>query len=44
MWRYREPLRSDYETDQEYMDALAAYEAAEEIYIEECREKYHQEK
>lgn len=44
MWRHREPVRSDYETEQDYMDAMAAYDAAEFQHECECRERYYEEK
>lgn len=31
-WRYKEPLPSDYETEEEYEEALAAYERALDDY------------
>ena len=34
-WRYREPMRSDFETEEEYESAKSAYEFAEDMYAEE---------
>lgn len=41
-WKYREPLRSDYDTDEEYEDALALYDAALADYAERCKERYRE--
>lgn len=38
-WKYRYPSREDYDTEQEYEDACAAYEYAEDLYAEEYRER-----
>lgn len=35
MWRYREPSPGDYDSDEEYQEALAAYEYALDCYINE---------
>lgn len=40
MWKYREPSPEDFETEEEYQEALAAYEYAEEQYLEDCRLDY----
>lgn len=40
MWKYREPSPEDYDTEEEYQDALQAYENAEFQYEEECLERY----
>ena len=40
MWKYREPSPEDFETEEEYREALAAYEYAEEQYLEDCRLDY----
>ena len=37
-WGYREPLRSDYETDEEYEKACDAYESALYDYCESYEE------
>lgn len=38
-WRYREPIRSDYDTQEEYESALSAYEDALDSYCEEYIER-----
>lgn len=35
------PIPSDYATEEEYRDALDAYETAEYWYIEEYHERHH---
>ena len=40
MWKYREPSREEYDSEEEYQDALDAYDSAESIYEEECLERY----
>lgn len=40
MWKYREPSPEDYETEEEYEEALAAYEYAMEQYLEDRRLDY----
>lgn len=42
--RVREPRMDDYETEEEYMDAMDAYESAEADAIEDAREAYLEEK
>ena len=42
--RVREPRRGDYETEEEYMDAVDFYESAEADAIEDAREAYLEEK
>ena len=42
MWKYRVPSPGDYDSDEEYQDALAAYEYAESQYIDEYIEMHHQ--
>ena len=42
--RFREPQPSDYDTEEEYEDALAAYESAESDAIESAREEYYERK
>lgn len=34
-WRYHEPMRSDFDSDEEYYAALDAYEYMEDLYAEE---------
>lgn len=38
-WKYREPLRSDYDSDEDYEDARDRYDSACDDYIERYREK-----
>lgn len=38
-WKYHEPMRSDFETDEEYESAKSAYECAEDMYAEEYIER-----
>lgn len=38
-WRYREPLRCDFDTDEEYEEAYGYYEDAESDYIAEYEER-----
>ena len=38
-WRYREPKRSDFDTEEEYESAKSAYECAEDMYAEEYLER-----
>ena len=35
MWKYREPQPEDYETEEEYEDALAAYDRALDAYADD---------
>ena len=35
MWKYRAPRPEDYSSDEEYQEALAAYDYAEFCYIDE---------
>lgn len=35
---YHEPMRSDFDTDEEYESAKSAYECAEDMYAEEYLE------
>lgn len=39
MWKYREPRPEDYDTQEEYEEALAAYESALYDYCEEYLER-----
>lgn len=41
-WKYREPRRSDFDSDEEYQEELDAYYAAEDDYADECMERYHE--
>ena len=38
-WRYHEPMRSDFKTDEEYESAKSAYECAEDMYADEYLER-----
>jgi hypothetical protein len=38
-WKYREPQPSDYETDEEYEEAISAYESAMDDYCDEYLER-----
>ena len=40
-WNYREPLREDYETEEEYQEALDIYERALDDYIYLYEEMRH---
>lgn len=40
MWKYREPSPEDYDSNEEYQDAMDAYDAAESLY----EERYYEEK
>lgn len=37
-WKYREPSRSDFDTEEEYESNLAAYESALDDYCDRCIE------
>ena len=37
-WKYREPQREDYDSDEEYEEAYNAYDDALADYIEYCQE------
>ena len=39
-WKYRKPLRSDFDTEEEYEDALAAYESEVDDYISWYEERH----
>jgi hypothetical protein len=41
-WRYREPQRKDYETEEEFEDAIMAYESALSFYEDVCKERYYE--
>lgn len=38
-WRYGEPRREDYETEEDYLSALDAYDRAVSDYIDEYNER-----
>ena len=38
-WRYREPQRADYDSDEEYEEAYAIYDSACTDYVERYRER-----
>jgi len=38
-WRYSAPQRSDFETDEDYQDAMSYYEDAADMYAEEYMER-----
>lgn len=40
-WRYREPIRSDFDTDEEYEAELATYESALDDY---CDNRFERER
>lgn len=40
-WQYREPLRSDYDTDEEYEEAYDLWDSACADYIERAQERYY---
>ena len=42
MWRYRMPSPEDYDSDEEYQDALDAYDAAESFYEDKCIERKYE--
>ena len=42
MWKYREPSPEDYDSDEEYQDAMDAYNAAESLYEDKCIERYYE--
>ena len=39
-FRYKEPRRSDYDTEEEYLEALDLYESALDDYCDEYLERY----
>ena len=39
---YHYPSREDYDTEEEYLEACDAYEAAESAYEDECVEKNYE--
>lgn len=41
-WRYREPLPSDFDTEDEYEKALTAYDNALDNYIDQRMEEYYE--
>lgn len=38
-WKFREPKRSDYDTDEEYEEAYDSYDIALTEYVERSRER-----
>ena len=42
MWKYREPSPEDYDSDEEYQDAIDVYDAAESLYEDKCIERYYE--
>ena len=41
-WRYTAPLRSAFDSEEEYLVALACYEDAEDNYADQCMEEYYE--
>lgn len=39
MWRYSEPQLCDFDTEEEYLEALDYYEEAADLYAEEYMER-----
>lgn len=37
-WKYHEPQRCDFDSDEDYEDALAAYNSCLDDYCDMCRE------
>lgn len=42
-FRFREPLRSQFDTEEEYQEALQTFEWAESEYIDAYEERRHEE-
>lgn len=40
--RFRRPDPSDYDTEEEYMEALEAYEYAEDLALDESEDRRHE--
>lgn len=40
--KYSYPSFSDYDTEEEYLEACDRYEAAESAYVDECVERYYE--
>lgn len=38
-WRYKEPSRADFDSDEDYYAAIDAYEFMEDLYAEEYEER-----
>lgn len=38
-WKYRAPLRCDFDSEEEYQEALSYYEDAADLYAEEYHER-----
>lgn len=43
MWKYTEPSRDDYDTDEEYQRALEAYEQALDVYVDDYIDRRREE-
>ena len=43
-WKYKYPLLEEYDTVEDYKKACESYEWAESEYIDECVERYYEEK
>ena len=41
-WKYRLPDSRDYDTEEEYQEAIDAYCSAEDDYADECMERYYE--
>lgn len=40
-WRYSEPIREDYDTEEEFQEAMDYYDQAENAYLDEQEDRYH---
>ena len=38
-WRYSAPQRCDFDTDEDYEEAMTYYEIAADMYADECMDK-----
>ena len=43
-WKHKYPLLKEYDTFEEYEEACKLYEQAEDQYVDECIERYYEEK
>ncbi len=43
-WKHKEPCRDNYDTEEEYEDALNAYESALDDYVDRKQEEYYERK
>lgn len=43
MWKYTEPSRDDYDTDEEYQRAQEAYEQALDVYVDDYIDRRREE-